>query len=52
MQPIVLIAGQKKCHSNADAHESEVTKKRVDYSGDMKESKKYGCACTCCHAND
>ena len=29
-----------------------MTKKRVHDSGDMKESKKYGCVCTCCHAND
>ena len=28
------------------------TKKRVDDSRDMKESKKYRCVCTCCHAND
>ena len=29
-----------------------MTKKIVDDSVDMKESKKYGCVCTCCHAND
>ena len=29
-----------------------MTKKRVKESGDLKESKKYGCVCTCCHAND
>ena len=29
-----------------------MTKKRVKESGEMKESKKYGCVCTCCHAND
>ena len=29
-----------------------MTKKRVDDSGDMKESKKYGCVCICCHVND
>ena len=29
-----------------------MTKKRVDGSGDMNKSKKYGCVCTCCHAND
>ena len=28
-----------------------MTKKRVDVSRDMKESKKYGCVCTCCHVN-
>ena len=49
---ILLISGQKWCHPNADEHDSEVTKKRVDYSRDTKESKKYGCICTCCHAND
>lgn len=31
---------------------SEMTKKRVHDSGDMKELKKYGYVCTCCHAND
>ena len=25
---------------------------RVGYTGNMKESKKYGCVCTCCHAID
>ena len=25
-----------------------MTKKRVGYTGDTKESKKYGCVCTCC----
>ena len=29
-----------------------MTKKRVKESRDSKESKKYGCVCTCCHAND
>ena len=29
-----------------------MTKKRADGSGDMKETKKYGYVCTCCHAND
>ena len=29
-----------------------MAKKRFDDSGDMKESKKYRCVCTCCHAND
>ena len=29
-----------------------VTKKRVGNSGETKESKKYGCVCTCCHADD
>ena len=52
IQFIVLIAEQKGCHRNADEHYSEVTKKRVDYGGEMKESKKYGCGCICCHAND
>ena len=51
MQFIVLVAAHKWCHPNADEHDSEVTKETVDYSGDMKESKKYGCVWTC-HAND
>ena len=29
-----------------------VTKKRVGNPGETKESKKYGCVCTCCHADD
>ena len=29
-----------------------MTKKRVGNPGDTKESKKYGCVCTCCHADD
>ena len=52
IQCIVLIAGQKWCHPNEDEHESEVTKKRGGYSIDTKESKKYACVYTCCHAND
>ena len=48
---IVLISGQKHCHPNEDKNEIEVTKKSVSYTGDTKESKKYGCVCTCCHAN-
>ena len=27
-------------------------KNRVKESGEMKESKKYGCVYTCCHATD
>ena len=27
-------------------------KKRVSYTGDTKESKMYGCVCTCCHVDD
>ena len=49
---IVLISGQKQCHPNRDKNESEVTKKRVGYTGDIRESKKYGCVCTCCHTDD
>ena len=49
---IVLISGKKWCHPNKDKNETEVTKKRVGYTGDTKESKKYGCICTCCHADD
>ena len=29
-----------------------MTQKRIKESGDMKESKKYGCVCTCCQQND
>ena len=29
-----------------------VTKRRVCYTGDTKESKKYGCVCTCCHIDN
>ena len=29
-----------------------VTKKRVGIRGETKESEKYGCVCTCCHADD
>ena len=29
-----------------------MTKKRVHNNRDIKESKKYGCVCTCCHTND
>ena len=29
-----------------------MTKKRVGNCGETKESKKYGCVCTCCHADD
>ena len=25
---------------------------RVGYTGDAKESKKYGCVCMCCHVDD
>ena len=48
----ILIAGQKWCHHDGDEYGSEMTKKRFKESGEMKESKKYGCVCTCCHAND
>ena len=49
---IVCISGQKWCHPNEDENEIEVKKKRVGYTGDTKESKKYGCVCTCCHVDD
>ena len=29
-----------------------VTKKRVGNHGETKGSMKYGCVCTCCHADD
>ena len=43
--------GKKWCHPHGD-DQREITKKRVHDSGDMKESKKYGCVCTCCHTTD
>ena len=49
---IVLISGQKWWHPNEEKNEIEVTKKGVGYTGDTKESKKYGCVCMCCHADD
>ena len=52
MQCIVPISGQKWCHPHEDKHEFAVTKKRVGYTGDTKESKKYGCVCTCCPTDD
>ena len=39
-------------HPNEEINEIGVTKKRVGYNGDTKESKKYGCVCMCCHADD
>ena len=36
----------------AKTNEIEVTKKRVGYTADTKESKKYGCVCTYCHIDD
>ena len=33
-------------------NEIEVKKKRVGYTVDTKESKTYGCVCTCCHADE
>ena len=52
MQCIIPIAGQKQCHPNDDKHEFAVTKKRLTNTGDTKESKKYGCVCTCCHIDN
>ena len=52
MQCIVPIAGQKWCHPNDYKHEFAVTKKRLAYAGDIKESKKYGGICTCCHIDN
>ena len=51
MQFIPLIAGQKWCHPHGD-DQSQMSKKRVHNNRDIKESKKYGCVCTCCHTND
>ena len=47
----VLISGQKYVILMKMDMDSEVTKKRVGYTGDTKESKKHGCVCTFCHAN-
>ena len=52
MQYIIPIAGQKQCHPNDNKHEFTVTKKRLTNTGDTKESKKYGCVCTCCHIDN
>ena len=52
MQCIVPIAGQKQCHPSDDKHEFVVTKKRLAYTGDTKESKKYRCVCTCYHIDN
>ena len=41
-----------QCHPNGDKNKIEVTKKRIAHTGDMKESKKYGCVCTCCPTDD
>ena len=29
-----------------------MTQKRVGYTGDIKNSEKYGCVSTCCHKDD
>ena len=49
---IVLISGQKGCHPKDDENDIEPTKKTVGYTGETKESKKCGCVCTCCHADN
>ena len=49
---ILLISGQKQSHPNEEENAIVVTKKRVANHGETKESKKYGCVCTCCHADD
>ena len=49
---IVLIPGQKWCHPNEEKNQIGMTKKKVGYTEDTKESKKYGCVCMCCHADD
>ena len=49
---IVLISGQKWSHPNGEENAIGVTKKRVGNHEETKESKKYGCLCTCCHADD
>ena len=42
---------KKWSHPHGD-DQSEMTKRRVHDSRDIKESKKYGYVCTCCHTND
>ena len=32
--------------------QSQITQKTVHNNRDTKESKKYGCVCTCCHRNN
>ena len=49
---IALISGQKWSHPNEEENVIGVTKKRVGNCGETKGSKKYGCMCTCCHADD
>ena len=49
---IELITGQKQCHPKQDENDIDLTKKRVGYTGETKDSKKYGYICTCCHADD
>ena len=49
---ILLISGQKQSHPNEEENAIEVTQNKVGNHGETKESKKYGCVCTCCHADD
>ena len=49
---MLLISGQKQSHPNEEENAIEVTQNKVGNSGETKESKKYGCVCTCCHTDD
>ena len=49
---ILLISDQKWSHPNEEENAIEVTQNKVGNLGETKESKKYGCVCTCCHADD
>ena len=49
---ILLISGQKQSHPNEEENAIGVTQKRVGNCGETTESKKYGCVCSCCHADD
>ena len=51
MKFIVLIAGQKQSHPCSD-DESEMTERRIHNNRNIRELKKYGCVCTCCHENN
>ena len=49
---ILLISGEKWSHLNEEENPIGVTQNRVGNCGETKEPKKYGCVCTCCHADD
>ena len=49
---ILHISGQKQSHPNEEESAIEGTQNKVGNCEETKESKKYGCVCTCCHADD